>query len=137
MSLKTTAYKYYIIIKAGASFKMANTNHTILMCIIRQLLQSLTWCHDISRTWVIYSLHKLRCAIKLNRKHLVSSYRGTWENRYETDSPLWVLRMASARIGEMSIIWNENSQNIKTSKPVTWRYGCKTSNNVTMGPRHC
>lgn len=32
-------------------------------------------------------------------------HMGTWVNRYETDSPLWVRRMDSANMVEMSMHW--------------------------------
>lgn len=42
-------------------------------------------------------------------------YKGTWLNRYDTDSPLWVLRMASARIMEMSITWRQERTRCHTN----------------------
>lgn len=39
---------------------------------------------------------------------LLILYKGTWLKRYDTDSPLWVLLIASARIMEMSMTWREN-----------------------------
>lgn len=35
-------------------------------------------------------------------------HMGTWVNRYETDSPLWVRRMDSASMVEMSMHWKKN-----------------------------
>lgn len=34
-------------------------------------------------------------------------HMGTWVNKYETDSPLWVRRMDSASMVEMSMHWKE------------------------------
>ena len=39
------------------------------------------------------------------------SHRGTWLNKYDTDSPLCVLRIASARMGDISISCNKNIKN--------------------------
>lgn len=46
------------------------------------------------------------------------SHRGTWLNKYDTDSPLCVLRIASARMGEISISYNKNIEHkeFKTQK---------------------
>lgn len=35
---------------------------------------------------------------------------GTWLNRYETDSPLWVRRMDSASMVEMSMHWKNKNK---------------------------
>lgn len=35
-------------------------------------------------------------------------HMGTWVNKYETDSPLWVRRMDSASMVEMSMHWKKN-----------------------------
>ena len=42
-------------------------------------------------------------------------HRGTWLNRYETDSPLWVLLIASARIMEMSMTWRKRQSTCEPS----------------------
>lgn len=34
-------------------------------------------------------------------------HMGTWVNKYETDSPLWVRRMDSASMVEMSMHWKK------------------------------
>ncbi|MEQ2183817.1 hypothetical protein GOODEAATRI_001779, partial [Goodea atripinnis] len=39
-------------------------------------------------------------------------HRGTWLKRYETDSPLWVLLIASARIMEMSMTWWDTTRKL-------------------------
>lgn len=37
-------------------------------------------------------------------------HMGTWLNRYETDSPLWVRRMDSASMVEMSMHWKNKNK---------------------------
>lgn len=37
-------------------------------------------------------------------------HMGTWLNRYETDSPLWVRRMDSASMVEMSMHWKKKNK---------------------------
>lgn len=53
---------------------------------------------------------------------LLSSYIGTWEKRYETDSPLCVRRMASARIIEISMHWSLDSHCFMFSSEGIWGY---------------
>lgn len=43
-----------------------------------------------------------RWLYKFTTGHSIA-HKGTWLNKYDTDSPLCVLRIASARIGEISI----------------------------------
>lgn len=37
-------------------------------------------------------------------------HMGTWLNRYETDSPLWVRRIDSASMVEMSMHWKKKNK---------------------------
>ena len=48
---------------------------------------------------------------------------GTFEKRYETDSPLWVRRTASANIMDTSMHWKRHRRKVRKARYGTVRYG--------------